>query len=903
MSLDFVEIQTKLVNKTIFIYPEFITKRSNDLMIRGREFYAFWNDETGLWDRDIYDLYFAVDKLLDEYAQQHLGNASVKYMSKFSNGIVSQFNKYCKDTSDNYHELDTRIIFGNTKVKKSDYVSHVLSYPLEEGPIEAYDEMMRTLYHKDERQKIEWSIGSVIAGDAKDIQKFVVFYGPSGTGKSTVLNIIEGMFDGYCASFRAKDLGNPNNQFALEPLISNPLIAIDEDGDLSRIEDNTRLNTIVSHEKMSVNVKYARAYGMKFNSLLMIGTNTPVKITDSKSGIVRRLIDISPSGKLVARNRYDSLMAKIPFEYPGIAHHCLSVYLELGKTYYDTYKPSVMIDETNDTYNFVREMYWEWKEAGEVSLAVAWKTYKDWCEDSGVQYPLMKRKFKAELKNYFNSFLEHTNRGDNIYIGLKSDMFKIYGEKKEERAKSWLNMKAGESILDDILSDCKAQYATEDEIPRAKWVNVKSTLKEIDTSQVHYVKVPENHIVIDFDLKNDKGEKDPLLNFEAASKFPQTYAELSKGGSGIHLHYIYEGDVNQLSRIYADDIEVKVFTGNSSLRRRLSKCNDIPPTTINSGLPLKGENKTMVDSKAIENDAHLKALIKTCLNKEHHGHTKPEVDFIAKILNDAYANESLSYDIRPMRPQILSFAMSSTNRSQECYDICSSLHYCSKDHENGDEKNAPGDSNWNNAPIVFFDCEVFPNLFIVCWKKLGEDQNVVRMINPTPAEIKQLFNFRLVGFYNRNYDNHILYARSMGYTNAELFRLSHRIVNKHREAYFGEAYGLSYTDIHDYATKKQSLKKWEIELGIFHLENSHPWDQDVPEEYWDEIADYCCNDVIATEAVWNATKSDFEVRQVIAKLSGLTVNDTNRKHIIRIILGDDRQINHVYTDLATGEVM
>ena len=46
----------------------------------------------------------------------------------------------------------------------------------------------------------------------------------------------------------------------------------------------------------------------------------------------------------------------------------------------------------------------------------------------------------------------------------------------------------------------------------------------MDTSKLHFVKVPENHIVIDFDIPE-------------ASKWPATYAELSKSGAGIHLHF------------------------------------------------------------------------------------------------------------------------------------------------------------------------------------------------------------------------------------------------------------------------------------------------------------------------------------------------------------------------------
>ena len=74
--------------------------------------------------------------------------------------------------------------------------------------------------------------------------------------------------------------------------------------------------------------------------------------------------------------------------------------------------------------------------------------------------------------------------------------------------------------------------------------------------------------------------------------------------------------------------------------------------------------------------------------------------------------------------------------------------------------------------------------------------------------------FRLVGFNCRRYDNHILYARLMGYTNEQLYNLSQKIINGSRNCFFGEAYNVSYTDVYDFCSKKQSLKKWEIELGF-----------------------------------------------------------------------------------------
>lgn len=45
---------------------------------------------------------------------------------------------------------------------------------------------------------------------------------------------------------------------------------------------------------------------------------------------------------------------------------------------------------------------------------------------------------------------------------------------------------------------------------------------------------------------------------------------------------------------------------------------------------------------------------------------------------------------------------------------------------------------------------------------------------------------------------------------------SQRIISGSKNSKCREAYNLSYTDIYDFASKKQSLKKWEIELDIHH---------------------------------------------------------------------------------------
>lgn len=901
--IDFLMISTRSTKRGVIeIYPKFIIKKSSDLMIRGGDFYAIWLEDRGLWSTDEQDALQLIDRELDRYAEENRKNfdSSVKvlHMWDSESGMIDSWHKYCqKQMRDSFHMLDEKLIFSNTPTNKKDYASKKLKYPLEEGNINAYDKLMSTLYSETEREKIEWAIGSIVCGDSKKLQKFMVLYGAAGTGKSTVLNIIQQLFDGYYSVFDAKALGSSSNSFALEAFKSNPLVAIQHDGDLSRIEDNTRLNSLVSHELMTVNEKFKSTYANRFKCFLFMGTNKPVKITDAKSGLIRRLIDVSPSGDKLSPKEYKTVMKQIEFELGAIAYHCQNVYLA-NPGMYDDYIPVAMLGASNDFYNFIIDSYHVFKKEDGTTLKASWEMYKTYCDEAKVPFPFSQRIFKEELKNYFRDYKERFNLDDgtrvrSYYIGFRTEKFEEQTiSEKEEPEQKLIEFKAQPSVFDKECADCPAQYATSSEIPTSKWEKVKTKLSSIDTSKLHYVKVPENHIVIDFDIPDKDGNKSFELNLKEASKWPPTYAELSKSGQGIHLHYIYAEDPAKLSRIYDDHIEVKVFNGKSSLRRKLTKCNNLPIATINSGLPPKGE-KQVINFEGVKSEKGLRTQIKRNLNKEYHPATKPSIDFIYKILEDAYASD-LHYDVTDMRNAVLAFAASSTHQADYCIKLVNKMQFKSADQSSGTKN--------DDAKLVFYDVEVFPNLFLVNWKIEGEGKPVVRMINPTSAEIEELMRFRLVGFNCRRYDNHILYARLMGYTNEQLFSLSNRIINGSANCFFGEAYNVSYTDVYDFCSKKQSLKKWEIELGIHHQELGLPWDQPVPEEMWTKVAEYCDNDVIATEAVFNARKADFTARQILADVAGMTVNDTTNSLTTKIIFGNNRKPQDQFNYRFMGEV-
>lgn len=919
--VDFLKIATRSTKKGILeVYPKFIVGKSSDLMIRGGDFYAIWLEDRGLWSTDEQDVINLVDDELNKFVKENKNKYDdmlmVRYMWDSESGVIDTWHRYCqKQLRDNYHPLDEELIFSNQKGCKEKYASKRLSYPLEPAPYEAWDQLLSLLYEPKERHKIEWLIGSVVTGASKSLEKFGVLYGAPGSGKGTVLRIIQRLFKEYYTVFDAKALGSSTDSFALEAFKNNPLVAIQFDGDLSHIEDNTRLNSLVSHETMMVNEKHKSLYRMTFITLLFMGTNKPVKITDSKSGIIRRLIDITPIGDKIPRELYDKLVSQAREELSGIAWHCKEVFEE-NPMYYEDYIPTLMMSESNDFYNFMLDSYTIFKKEDGTTLKAAWEMYKTYCDNAKVPFPLSMRMFKSELRTYFKNYDERINKnGDwvrSYFSGFKTKIFlkenvdpivqEINIPKKKKNVIEFL---AQPSYFDSYCKTCLAQYASTNETPRKKWVDVNTPLSVIDTSKLHYVKLNEpNHIVIDFDLKDENGEKSFERNLEEASKWPKTYAELSKSGKGIHLHYIYDGDVSLLERLYSKDIEIKVFTGDSSLRRKLTLCNAETINHLDDILPKRKENK-VVNFDSIQNEKALRTLIAKNLNKEYHSATKPSVDFIYKSLEDAY-NAGLKYDVSDMYDDILAFAMQSTNNAEYCMKLVEKMHLKSDEPSDGVDN--------NDQPIVFYDVEIFPNLFFISWKLQGSKKHN-HLFNPTPRELEPLFKYRLIGYNCRRYDNHVVYARYLGYNNQELFELSQKIVtskSKNNNCFFQEAYNLSYTDIYDYlnANNKMSLKKWEIKLGIKHQECPLPWDKPVPEDQWHIVAEYCDNDVDAEEAVFDATQEDFMTRKLLVRIANILcpsihscVNDTTNQLTGRIIFRGNKkpQDQFLYTNLATGE--
>jgi len=917
--MDFYEVVPKSfgsrAKQDYVVTPEF-SYLTDDLVCKGGAMYAYWYE--GIWRTSLTDLIKIIDKDVIDYTREFKKthndrDVTMKLMSTHSTSVMESFNKYVKNMPESDVEFNTKILFSDQTPKREDYSTTQLSYTPMPGDTPAFDEMFNLLYAPEELEKIMWFIGAALTNSMPKIQKFLFLYGGKGSGKGTIIKVFKMLFEGYYSGIDLHKLTG-SSEFATSGVRETQLL-IDDDSDLSSIRDDTNLLKLTSHEPIQVNNKYQSTYSVTFKGLLVAASNQRFKVRNIDSGITRRAIVAEPTDDTHDYDTYMVLMDRIQFELPHIAQKAIDVFKTRGAAYYQNYIPFDMMESTDLFFSFMREHA---RVLGDrCTLKSAAELFKAYLLDFDYETSGYKKRVKNELKRYYKQVHDQKKIDGvvvkNLYEDLKWDELfpgedkPDFGNETEEGLMSYFDLRQQDSLFDEVAKTYPAQYTNDEGYPKVKWDQVTTVLDNLDTTELHYVRLPQNHIIIDFDIKNDQGDKDLSLNLKAAKKFPETYTELSKSGKGVHLHYIYDGEVDRLESEYDDDVEIKVYKGKASLRRRLTLCNDKGIAHISTGLPEKEESVDVYkDIEMIHwNEKKMRKAIKGNLEKKYHANTRPSVDFIVKIFEDA-KRDNVKYDLRDMRQDILAFASSSSHQAGYCIKAVSKINFNTVEEEDAvDIQVNSGKSYYPDSDIWFYDVEVFSNLFIIAFKRYGEDK-VVKWINPSREQVASLVEKPLVGFNNRRYDNHILYAALLGENNLALYRQSQRIINDKNagSGMYGGAYELSYTDIYDYcnAGNKKSLKKWEVELGIKHDEFELPWDQPVPEEMWERAAEYCGNDVIATEKVFEATKSDYNARRILATLSGLSMNSTTNQHTTAIIFEGkhkrDTMKDLVYTDLS-----
>ena len=87
----------------------------------------------------------------------------------------------------------------------------------------------------------------------------------------------------------------------------------------------------------------------------------------------------------------------------------------------------------------------------------------------------------------------------------------------------------------------------------------------------------------------------------------------------------------------------------------------------------------MISSDIVQTEKGIRTTIKKCISKDVHPGTKPNIDFIYKILNDAYES-GIHYDISDMKNAVYAFAANSTNQADYCIKLVGKMKFKSDEN-------------------------------------------------------------------------------------------------------------------------------------------------------------------------------------------------------------------------------
>ena len=147
--VDFFKVKLASRKGVKVVKPSFIVSADiSDILIKGKAFYAVWDEEHQIWSRNEMLVQKIVDKALDKFAANYPSSEDdpliVDYLNDFDNNQWSVFKRYLTMMVDSEPILDSEITFKNSHVTKEDYRSRMVPYSLVEGDYSAWDELVGT---------------------------------------------------------------------------------------------------------------------------------------------------------------------------------------------------------------------------------------------------------------------------------------------------------------------------------------------------------------------------------------------------------------------------------------------------------------------------------------------------------------------------------------------------------------------------------------------------------------------------------------------------------------------------------------------------------------------------------------------------------------------------------------
>lgn len=211
--------------------------------------------------------------------------------------------------------------------------------PEAEAPLwEAGLERMFEDYDTKDREQIigclqEWLGVALVGGGSRNLRKGMFLYGESGTGKSSVADVLTELLGGE-KRIAAPSIASLSTRFGLESLLGKSALISNEAADARTQADAAALKALITGEPQQVDRKGKEAITFRFNGPVLFATNEMPSVSETTSALYDRFIvlefkrQFSEDDVKETLGGYPSFVAYMRGEnqFPGILNWCLRGY-------------------------------------------------------------------------------------------------------------------------------------------------------------------------------------------------------------------------------------------------------------------------------------------------------------------------------------------------------------------------------------------------------------------------------------------------------------------------------------------------------------------------------------------------------------------------------------------------
>jgi putative DNA primase/helicase len=278
----------------------------------------------------------------------------------------------------------------------------------------------------DVRRYVQKAMGYSLTGST-ELEKLFFAYGPSATGKSTLLAAVEATLGDYAAtanfeSFlqRSNVSGTPRNDIAR--LVGKRFVISVEVEDGKRMAEGL-VNQLTGGDTVTARFLYSEEFEFRPQFKLWLAANNRPSISGPEGAIWRRLVQI-PFLKQVPEDERDP---EVKARLRDAERQAVLAWLVQGCLLWQK--------EGLDEPEAVRKITGEYREESdplrdfleeccvlnpmaEADNSELWRTYQEWCNTNGVRYPLGRKRFSQTL---FERGLDQYQQGGSrarTWIGI-----------------------------------------------------------------------------------------------------------------------------------------------------------------------------------------------------------------------------------------------------------------------------------------------------------------------------------------------------------------------------------------------------------------------------------------------------------------------------------------------------